>query len=134
MGPMTAKADPKPTRIRDDEVYTLFHKRDHVCVCCGSRDVSAAHIIGRGAGGDDVVANLVPLCGDGSRGCHGAYDNGHAYQGAGGRRITPEIVRWSIARYIRSEAGEDAAVYLIAKLGPFGAEAFVQKLEGTPRL
>jgi hypothetical protein len=123
-------ADLKPApRIVDHTVYKRFHERYWTCLACGHQPVSAAHLIGKGRRGDDVPGNLIPLCGGGSSGCHGAYDNGHSYIGDFGRKVTPEIVRYQIAQFIRSEAGEDHAAYLIRKLGPFGAEAFVQRLE-----
>src|SRR5262245_43927781 len=128
--------DPKPAkRIRDELVFELFHDQYWHCLHCGKVNVSAAHVISRGAGGDDVMANLVPLCGGGSTGCHGAFDNGHSYIGDFGQKITPEAVKASIAAFIRSEEGEAHAAYLIAKLGPFGAEAWVQtRLEGRVRV
>jgi hypothetical protein len=40
--------------------------------------LSRHHLVPRGrfglGGGDDVDENLVPVCGDGSRGCHGAIE------------------------------------------------------------
>jgi hypothetical protein len=33
--------------------------------------VSLHHLVPRSLGGDDLADNLVPLCGDGTRGCHG---------------------------------------------------------------
>src|SRR5262245_62574014 len=115
--------DPRPAqRIRDKEVFEFFHDRGWTCLHCGSPHVTAAHVISRGAGGDDVMANLVPLCGGGSSGCHGAFDNGHSYIGDFGQKVRPEQVRESVARFIRSDDGEQHAAYLIHKLGPFGAE------------
>lgn len=52
------------------------------CELCGSIDISIHHIYPRGQGGDDVWENLVPLCGDGTRGCHGGVEAGrdvHCY-------------------------------------------------------
>ena len=45
--------------------------RNPWCLVCGELAGSAHHVIKRGRGGDDVQENLVPLCGDGTRGCHG---------------------------------------------------------------
>lgn len=44
---------------------------DETCWCCGGRWESLHHIYPRSQGGDDVLANLAPVCGDGTRGCHG---------------------------------------------------------------
>ncbi len=38
-----------------------YHSNEK-CIICG-RDATAAHIQGRGAGGDDVKSNMAPLCG-----------------------------------------------------------------------
>ncbi len=53
-------------------------EREGRCRVCGSPyDVQAAHIIPRAqvkAGPAEDPSNVVPLCGDGSQGCHGQYD------------------------------------------------------------
>lgn len=36
--------------------------------------LNRAHIVGRGARGDDIAANIIPLCGSGTAGCHAAFD------------------------------------------------------------
>lgn len=38
----------------------------------GFHVVTFHHLVPRSMGGDDVEDNIVPLCGDGTRGCHGA--------------------------------------------------------------
>jgi hypothetical protein len=125
-------ADPKPTRKYDPTVYDEFHERDQLCLHCGSRHVTAAHLL-RGSRREDDIRGLIPLCGSGSHGCHGAFDSGHSYIGDFGVKVTPEAVKASVAHFLRHEAGDDACAYLIERLGPFGAEAYVQKLEGVSR-
>lgn len=126
-----ALPDPRPPkRVRDQSVYAQFHAKGHVCLHCGNRNVTAAHLL-RGSKREDVLAALVPLCGHGSWGCHGAFDSSQAYTGDFGRKVTPEAVKASVAAFLRSEAGEAHAAYLISKLGVFGAERFVQKLEAS---
>jgi len=44
------------------------------CRACGELEVSFHHIVPRSLGGDDVPANLIPLCGSGTTGCHGEYE------------------------------------------------------------
>ena len=83
----------------------------------------AHHIIRKSQGGDDVMANLAPLCDP----CHAAYHGTPIRRR--GKFIGPTHVRKALAAYIRSDDGEDTAAYLIHKLGPFTAEHFVQKLE-----
>jgi cytochrome c553 len=107
--------DPKPKkRIRDKAVYEDFHAIWRACLACTwERTVEAHHMLSRAQGGDDVLSNLLPLC----RSCHRAYHNGNRHP------------RLAVAKFLRSEAGEDHRDYLNLKRGPFGAEHFAQKLE-----
>lgn len=124
-------SDPKPQkRIKDPSVYDRFYEIWTACLHCGNRSFTAAHLL-RGKYREDVLAGLLPLCGSGGSGCHGAFDSGHAYIRYDGRRVTPAQVKKTVAAFLRSEAGEAQAAYLIRKLGPFGAEAYVLKLEAA---
>ena len=119
--------DPKPERrVRDREVLRRFHDQGRECGSCGhGMGVEAHHILSRAQGGDDVLENLFPLC----AGCHRAL-HGNPYT-AYGVPIDGAYVRHAIARFIRTEPGDDTRNYLYRKLQPpvFGAEAFVQRLE-----
>ena len=53
-------AFPKSRRIRDPELLAVF--RTFPCLACGITPSDAHHISSRGAGGDDVPSNLMPLC------------------------------------------------------------------------
>lgn len=118
--------------IRDPAVFDWFHAQGFLCLVCGTdQDVNAAHLYGRGKGGDDVKANLVPLCGSGSFGCHGAYDNGHSHIVEIDVKITPELVRLTIGRWLRSDDGSDARWYLTGKLGLLGAKEWARRQLGT---
>lgn len=67
MPPPDPKADP---RVRDPDLLRELHGRWRMCALCGSSEsLSLHHIIKRPR--DDVEANLIMLCGDGVRGCHG---------------------------------------------------------------
>lgn len=113
-----------PARIRDRSVYAEFHALNLSCCACKRIPAfrcEAHHILHRSQGGDDVLANLAPLC----RLCHAA-EHGNPYT-TGGVRITPEFVRAAIAAWIREH--DDAETYLIGKLGPGEADDFVQRLE-----
>lgn len=111
--------DPKPApRIRDKAVYELFHGINWSCLACSwDRPVEAHHVLSRGQGGDDVMNNLVPFC----RSCHAAYHNGN------------QNPRRMLARFLRSEQGQDHVRYLHDKMDPvngvFAVESFVQRLE-----
>lgn len=49
----------------------LGSARDHACVRCRRRAESWQHRVAQGKGGPTDHFNCVPLCGDGTRGCHG---------------------------------------------------------------
>jgi hypothetical protein len=70
---------------------------------------SLHHVVPRGSyrGGDDVAANLVPLCGDGSRGHHGLIESGDTTT----RRQLAEAVQ---------KLEPDVYAYAIDKLGEDG--------------
>ena len=119
------RPDPKHTRVKDPAVYKAFHAAGHTCLACGSRHVEAAHLL-RGKHREDDINGLVPLC----HGCHEAFDKDMPYRGDFGHWFTPEQVKGAVARTLRHEAGDDWADYLRRKLGPFGAEQYVLKLEG----
>lgn len=117
-------ADPKPIRrIRDNQALRDF-PRDRECISCGhARGVEAHHILRRSQGGDDVAANLVPLCRD----CHGAV-HGTPYT-AWGVRIDAAHVRKALHGFLGSEQGMAARWYLTGKLGVEASLAFVDRLE-----
>lgn len=116
------KADPKPPpRWIDPEVFGTFHARSRDCLTCGYYRASAHHLVRRSQGGDDVMENLIPLCGS----CHGALHDGNSYH-AYGTTHTPEGVRNRIGAFLTSEAGSDHLNYVKRKLGD-GAGAFLER-------
>jgi hypothetical protein len=68
---------PRPRERLSKQDYRLLQSqvvRGKACrICLVNRAESAHHIVPRNPaeGGDDVYENLVELCGDGVRGCHG---------------------------------------------------------------
>lgn len=50
----------KNNRIQNRPLLDTFHAMN--CVVCGRRGCDPAHIVSRGAGGDDVELNLMALC------------------------------------------------------------------------
>lgn len=66
--------DPKPARRivnpQAGRQKVLFEGRCRACGVSGS--LNRAHLVAKGQRGDDVDANIVPLCGSGTTGCHGA--------------------------------------------------------------
>jgi HNH endonuclease len=115
-----------PAPVRDKTVFQEFHASGYDCISCGHGIViEAHHILSRAQGGDDMRANLVPLCQE----CHRAY-HGNPYT-TFGVRIDAAWVRRAIGHYIGSEPGEDTRWYLTAKLGGEGSQAFLDRLDGT---
>jgi 5-methylcytosine-specific restriction endonuclease McrA len=44
------------------------------CRICGQVPATLHHLVSRSLRGSDVAENLVPLCGSGTHGCHGAVE------------------------------------------------------------
>ena len=115
--------DPKPLpRVRDPEVFRTFHRTEPRCLCCGHKGfIHAHHLLNRSQGGDDVLANLVPLC----AGCHEAH-----------HRMNTRTVRDALATYLLSERGAEALAYLRSKRsdgwiqGKFGVTLRVRGRDG----
>jgi len=65
--------DPKPAaRIVDRYAGWTKVLTEGDCRVCGTRwPLTRHHLIKRSQGGDDIDDNLVPLCGNGTTGCHG---------------------------------------------------------------
>lgn len=117
-----SRADPKPPpRWIDPEVFGVFHAKGHDCLTCGYYRASAHHLVKRSQGGDDVLDNLIPLCGA----CHGSLHDGNTHH-AYGVTHTPESVRNRIGQFLLSEAGADHLAYVHRKLGT-GAGVFLEK-------
>ena len=71
---MNVKPDLKRApRIKDPALMRRLHLRWRSCALCGQGGGrrSLHHIYPKGQGGDDLVGNLVMLCGHGTAGCHG---------------------------------------------------------------
>lgn len=81
--------------------------------------LTRAHLVAKGRGGDDIDANLVPLCGSGTTGCHGAFDNAANYATwpAAFARTADEVMRILWRRLTPEEHS-----YVIEKEGQAWAE------------
>lgn len=97
-------ADPKPEpRVKNPLLLRALHQRWRECALCGkTRPLSLHHIHKHPR--DDVEGNLVMLCGDGVRGCHGMIEAGN--RGA----------RAALGAYLVNER-DDVLPYLTIKLG-----------------
>jgi hypothetical protein len=69
-------ADPKaPPRIIDPAALKAARMTGEPCAACGGPPANVHHVIQKSAPyfGDDVIGNLLLLCGSGTSGCHGAH-------------------------------------------------------------
>lgn len=51
---------PKPKRLENEQLLEAF--RLMPCAACGARPSDPDHIKTRGAGGEDIESNILPLC------------------------------------------------------------------------
>lgn len=110
-GQRNVTPDPRPPRrlkaVPAEWAVIGEHFADACCVACGEgRDVSLHHITPKSQGGDDVIQNLAPLCGDGTRGCHGKLE-GHA----------PGWERVAAAVRVYVLTNRDRCTYAVSKVG-----------------
>lgn len=131
---MNVKPDPKPqrrkrrrSRIVDPTASKRILLARPRCAACGARATNCHHVLGRPQGGDDVDVNLVPLCGSGSQGCHGAL-HGNPYVAEGERwdaaRVTSRIGVW-IARH------PETVAYVLERLGDEPGRDYLRRRYGV---
>lgn len=93
-----------------------LHIRGVICVLCGHSG-TLHHVYPKGQGGDDVYENLVGLCGDGTRGCHGLVENGDT----GTRVLLGDYLvneRPDTINYVRNKLGwEEGTSWLSRRYG-----------------
>lgn len=97
LGPRRVLGDPRPERrakaspaewkrLREEK---LVGRSCRICVALLAD--SLHHLVPRSQSGDDVADNLVGLCGDGTRGCHGRVEARDPWAcSLLGRRLTAE--------------------------------------------
>lgn len=109
-GPQSVSPDPKPAKRRRASQSDWEAIREHfehaTCAHCGLAYQSLHHAVPKSQRGSDVIPNLVPMCGDGTRGCHGTLES-HA---PGWERIAA-----SVRSYICSDVQRWA--YVVGMLG-----------------
>lgn len=112
VGRMTVRPDWKPEkrqRMSARQWERLQHTRLGLrCAVCGDPSESYHHIVRRSQGGDDTPANLLAVCGHGTRGCHSLIERRMPHVLAAVRRsLTPEQHAYVIAK--KGEAWLDRA-------------------------
>lgn len=118
---MTVLPFPKPrkrhvaSRREWAKIRRLIGVGELPCFCgCGRRSETAAHIVPRGLGGDDVPENVIPLAGDGTRLCHGAQENGQRVYDLDRKvYIEPDEVRGRI----RERLLDEHRAYVVERMG-----------------
>lgn len=115
---------PKPRkRIKDPGASKRKLAYDPLCRVCHRRATNCHHILGKAQGGDDVPDALIPLCGSGAAGCHGALHGNPSTHA--GRRWDARSVRVTIGtrlspseyHYVLERLGSRAAVWLADQYG-----------------
>lgn len=79
--------DPKPTSTKGNrprrtiDPYAIVEAKLTYpeCAACGIRGANGHHVLPKDKGGDDVIENIVTLCGTGTSRCHGAH-HGNPYE------------------------------------------------------
>ena len=118
------QSDPKPARrLRADKRERQQLRMEKLGPCRGCAPetlspfpVTIHHLVPRSLGGDDVADNLIPLCGDGSTGCHGLWESGWPADEA---RIVTARIRASLS------AGESG--YVVRKKGEVFLDRYYPK-------
>lgn len=78
-------------------------------MCGVTGPLNAHHVLSRARGGDDVVENLLLVCGSGTTGCHGMYHAGsHAVAKAIGEALSPAHIK-----YLLKRLGEEPGRYFL---------------------
>lgn len=136
--------DPKPEpRVVDRRATLRKLLVDRECRACGEPAANGHHLIPKGAGrGDDVDDNVIPLCGSGTTGCHGAL-HGNPYFWT--PPSTPVFSRGSVAavgqetplserrdsRWVRERIAArlrpEELAYVLGKLGDTAGIAYLER-------
>src|SRR5262249_49793873 len=117
----------------DIEAVRAFLVSHRACAACGDPAGNAHHILQKGSPhfGDDVPGNLLPICGTGTRLCHGAF-HGTPYIHAKvvARRWVKERrdTEWVARRLGQHLAGRpDVLAYLTGKMGTVAAAEYLER-------
>jgi hypothetical protein len=99
-----AQPDPKtPARIVNPSAGYAKLRHEQRCRLCRRTfwrglGLTRHHLIPKGQGGDDVEANIVPLCGDGTRGCHGLVERSRNARAQLRHRLHADEVAYGVAK------------------------------------
>ncbi len=138
---MSGQPDFKPPpRIVDRTATKRALLTYPTCLACGQAAANGHHIlaVGRGQSGDDVIENIIGLCGSGTMRCHGAF-HGNPY--------TVQIGNWVLdverrdREWVARRIGErlptarpDVVAYVLGKLGREPGGAFLEATYYMPAM
>jgi len=100
-----AEPDPKPRpRVQDPTAGYTKIRAEQRCRLCGmgfarGLGLTRHHVVPKGQGGDDVADNLVPLCGHGTIGCHGAVEHDIRARVRLRAKLRPQEIAYATRRY-----------------------------------
>lgn len=137
---MSGRADPKAQpRIIDSTATKRALLMYPECLACWHPASNGHHVlpIGRGQSGDDVVANIIGLCGTGTMGDHGAFHGNpytakrrmpdpHPFAATHERRDREWVARRVGARLEKERP--DVIAYVIGKLGDGPGRAYLERV------
>lgn len=110
--------DPRPAlRIADPQAGIAKLKAEGRCRACGHHSfmLSRHHLVPKGQGGDDLDENIIPLCGNGTQGCHGAMTD---HTNSVGWPSKLEGYEWQVvASAIRSSLWSTERMYIVRTKG-----------------
>lgn len=128
-------SDFKPgRRIVNLDALRRARLRWDACAACGGDPGSVHHVLPRSEGGDDVEGNLMLLCGDGTKGCHGAlHGNPYTVTQMPGEPLLIQERR--DAEWVRRRIGltiersrPDVVAYFVNKLGATAGPDYLQRV------
>lgn len=127
-------ADPKRAlRTVDRMAVRTAALKLRACAACGGTGATQHHVVPRGGPhyGDDVIENLVALCGSGTTGCHGAMHGCtvtvtvETLEGTWIERRDRAWVARRVGETIR-RTRPDVIAYVLGRLGPTMGPAFLE--------
>jgi len=126
-----SEPNPKPTpRIRNRNATKIKLLSDSLCRACRATATNCHHLIPKGSQrGDDVPQNLIPLCGSGSEGCHGAL-HGNPYV-AKHVHSEWEVTERRDSEWVRRQIGQrlrpEELMYVGAKMGAEAGAEYLRR-------
>jgi hypothetical protein len=107
-----------PGRIVDPAAVRRKLVLDPTCRSCDEPASNGHHLVPRSLRGDDVEANVVPLCGTGTTGCHGEYENHGSDWGLVAASIRASLTEAELEYVLEKKGADFLARYYPPRMGP----------------